>query len=171
MLKSLERLTQRVGGSNELIDQWLCAREELLVAYYALIGLKPNKEKHTPLNENALENFCHCLVDYLSAGHFHVYDRIVKDVVGADSSAMLITSKIYPALQQNTATIMAFHDSYTDTHIDDDQVYDLHQALSDIGEALEARFIQEDQLITLAADFTAIARQPVSNNSDLARPA
>ena len=46
MLNRLEHLTQRVGGSNELIDQWLQARKQLLVAYCALVGIKPNKEKH-----------------------------------------------------------------------------------------------------------------------------
>ncbi len=44
MLNRLERLTQRVGGSNELVDQWLQARKQLLVAYCTLVGLKPNKE-------------------------------------------------------------------------------------------------------------------------------
>ena len=44
MLNRLESLTQRVGGSNELVDQWLQARKQLLVAYCALVGIKPNKE-------------------------------------------------------------------------------------------------------------------------------
>lgn len=57
MLNRLERLTQRVGGSNELVDQWLQARKQLLVAYCTLVGLKPNKEKHTPLNEKRWRTF------------------------------------------------------------------------------------------------------------------
>lgn len=57
MLNQLENLAKCVGGNNELIDQWLQARKGLLVAYYHLIGLKPNKEKHTPLDEEALDAF------------------------------------------------------------------------------------------------------------------
>lgn len=45
MLNRLERLTQRVGGSNELVDQWLQARKQLLVAYCTLVGLKPNNKE------------------------------------------------------------------------------------------------------------------------------
>lgn len=70
MLNRLESLTQNVGGNNDLVDQWLQARKQLLVAYYTLVGVKPNKGKHTPLNEKALENLCHNLLDYLSAGPF-----------------------------------------------------------------------------------------------------
>lgn len=44
MLNQLENLTERVGGSNELVDRWLQVRKHLLVAYYNLVGLKPGKE-------------------------------------------------------------------------------------------------------------------------------
>ncbi|CNI28975.1 anti-RNA polymerase sigma 70 factor [Yersinia aldovae] len=152
MLNRLESLTQRVGGSNELIDQWLHARKELLVSYCTVIGIKPQKEKHTPLNEKALENFCHNLVDYLSSGHFHIYDRIIKQVEGAFSPKMALTTKVYPALKNNTQTIMAFHDRYTNIEIDDDSCSEFQQALSDIGEALDARFRLEDQLVQWAAE-------------------
>jgi len=171
MLIRLERLTQRVGGSNEFIDQWLQARKELLVAYCTLVGLKPKKEKHTPLNEKALDNFCHNLVDYLSAGHFHRYQRLVEEVGDANKAQKLAAAKIYPALERNTETIMAFHDSYTDTDIDDDNAFAFHYALSDIGEALDARFSLEDQLIILALD-SAHPSLPIANNEAIVdRPA
>ena len=171
MLNRLERLTQRVGGSNELVDQWLHARKELLVSYCTLVGLKPNKEKHTPLNEKALDNFCHNLVDYLSAGHFHLYQRIIDEVASADSSVKSQASKIYPALELNTEAIMAFHDSYTENDIDDDNAFAFQYALSDIGEALDARFQLEDQLIILAFDPVNGAPLPPANDDHLARPA
>ncbi len=43
MLNQLENLTERVGGSVELVDRWLQVRKHLLVAYYNLVGLKPGK--------------------------------------------------------------------------------------------------------------------------------
>lgn len=152
MLNRLESLTQRVGGSNELVDQWLQARKQLLVAYCTLVGIKPNKEKHTPLNEKALENFCHNLVDYLSAGHFQCYDKIIKQVESAPSPKMSLAVNIYPKLWTNTEQIMAFHDRYTEVDIDQDVCLEFHQALSDICETLAARFTLEDKLIQLAAE-------------------
>ena len=170
MLNRLERLTQRVGGNNALVDQWLHARKELLVSYCTLVGLKPNKEKHTPLNEKALDNFCHNLVDYLSAGHFHLYQRVIDEAEGASSPVKLQAAKIYPALELNTEAIMAFHDSYTENDIDDDNAFAFHYALSDIGEALDARFQLEDQLIILAFDRSSQAVKPPENEEHLARP-
>ncbi len=55
MLNQLENLTERVGGSNELVDRWLQVRKHLLVAYYNLVGLKPGKESFMRLNEKALD--------------------------------------------------------------------------------------------------------------------
>ena len=54
MLNQLESLTERVGGSNTLVDRWLHVRKHLLVAYYNLVGLKPGKESFMRLNENGL---------------------------------------------------------------------------------------------------------------------
>ena len=44
MLNQLESLTERVRGSNKLVDRWLHVRKHLLVAYYNLVGIKPGKE-------------------------------------------------------------------------------------------------------------------------------
>lgn len=166
MLNQLENLTQRVGGSNELIDQWLHARKQLLVAYCTLVGLKPNKEKHTPLNEKALENFCHDLVDYLSAGHFHIYERIIKEVEGATSPKMALRSQIYPALQANTQQLMAFHDSCREgIEGDQEQYLPFNQSLSDVGEMLAARFALEDKLIKMAAE-AAQATPPKASSAE-----
>ena len=41
MLNQLDNLTERVRGSNKLVDRWLHVRKHLLVAYYNLVGIKP----------------------------------------------------------------------------------------------------------------------------------
>ena len=43
MLNQLESLTERLGGSNKLIDFWLNERKQLLISYYNLVGIKPGK--------------------------------------------------------------------------------------------------------------------------------
>ncbi|XBS69999.1 sigma D regulator [Acerihabitans sp. KWT182] len=165
MLNQLEILAQRVGGSNELIDQWLVARRGLLVAYYHLIGLKPNKEKHTPLDENALDDFCHHLVDYLSAGHFHVYDRIVQNADESSPKSPLIP-QIYQALQDNTQQIMSFYDTQFENAVDHDNCMEFQEALSGVGEALATRFSLEDSLIQKALEYRSVhpASVPAANN-------
>ncbi|MGL5697803.1 MAG: sigma D regulator [Kluyvera sp.] len=148
MLNQLESLTERVKGHHRLVDRWLNIRKHLLVAYYNLVGLKPGKESFMRLNEKALDDFCQRLVDYLSAGHFSIYERIIHKMEG--NSPLLNASKIWPQLDANTQLIMDYYDSTLENAIDQDNGLDFQQALSDIGEALEARFRLEDQLIMLA---------------------
>lgn len=148
MLNQLESLTERVKGHHRLVDRWLNIRKHLLVAYYNLVGLKPGKESFMRLNEKALDDFCQRLVDYLSAGHFSIYERIIHKMEG--DSPLLSATKIWPQLDANTQLIMDFYDSTLENAIDQDNCYEFQQALSDIGEALEARFRLEDKLIMLA---------------------
>jgi len=63
MLNQLESLTERLGGSNKLIDFWLNERKQLLISYYNLVGIKPGKGSYMQLNEKALDDFCHNLVE------------------------------------------------------------------------------------------------------------
>ena len=139
MLNQLESLTEHVGGSNKLVDRWLHVRKHLLVAYYNLVGIKPGKESYMRLNEKALDDFCQSLVDYLSAGHFSIYERILHKLEGNGQLAR--AAKIWPQLEANTQQIMDDYDSSLETAIDHDNYLEFQQVLSDIGEALEARFV------------------------------
>ncbi|HBS0237510.1 TPA: sigma D regulator [Klebsiella aerogenes] len=147
MLNQLENLTERVGGNNKLVDRWLLVRKHLLVAYYNLVGLKPGKESFMRLNEKALDDFCQSLVDYLSSGHFNIYERIIGEMEG--SIPLLAATKIYPQLEANTQQMMDYYDTCLENAIDHDNYLEFQQALSDIGESLEARFALEDKLLAL----------------------
>ena len=157
MLNQLESLKERIHGHHRLVDRWLNIRKHLLVAYYNLVGLKPGKESFMRLNEKALDDFCQRLVDYLSAGHFSIYERIIHTMEG--NSPLLNASTIWPLLDANTQQIMDYYDSALENAIDQDNVYAFQQALSDIGEALEARFLLEDQLIMLT--FEALGQDEI----------
>ncbi|MBE4854464.1 sigma D regulator [Enterobacter hormaechei] len=165
MLNQLESLTERVGGSNNLVDRWLHVRKHLLVAYYNLVGLKPGKESFMRLNEKALDDFCQRLVDYLSDGHFNIYERIIREMEG--TSPFLAATKLYPQLEANTQQIMEYYDSTLENAIDHDNYLEFQQALSDLGEALEERFTLEDKLIALVLDNNLF----VSSDDNVVRPA
>ena len=165
MLNQLESLTEHVGGSNKLVDRWLHVRKHLLVAYYNLVGIKPGKESFMRLNEKALDDFCQSLVDYLSDGHFNIYERIIREMEG--TTPYLAASKLYPLLEANTQQIMDYYDSTLENAIDHDNYLEFQQALSDLGEALEERFTLEDKLIALVLDNDV----NTSNEENVARPA
>ncbi|WP_312229984.1 sigma D regulator [Pseudescherichia sp.] len=167
MLNHLESLTARVGGTNKLVDHWLQVRKHLLVSYYNLVGIKPGKESYSELDEKALDDFCHNLVDYLSAGHFSIYEQIISEMEG--SSPLLAATQIYPQLEANTQQIMNYYDSSLENAIEDDKWVEFQEALSGIGEALAARFTLEDQLIVMAFDFNLV--ESANDDTNIARPA
>lgn len=172
MLNQLKSLTERVGGSNELVDYWLNARNHLLVSYYKLVGIKPGKEAVTALDEKALDDFCHALVDYLSAGHFNIYERIISEMEG--TSPLLAATQIYPLLEANTQEIMDYYDTHLENAIDHDNWLEFQTALSDIGEAMASRFALEDKLIVLAFDNDlkeSIGAESANDDTAVARPA
>ena len=132
MLNQLDNLTERVRGSNKLVDRWLHVRKHLLVAYYNLVGIKPGKESYMRLNEKAL--------DHKLEGN----------------GQLARAAKIWPQLEANTQQIMDYYDSSLETAIDHDNYLEFQQVLSDIGEALEARFVLEDKLILLVLDAARV---------------
>ncbi|MCL2895953.1 sigma D regulator [Brenneria tiliae] len=152
MLNQLQSLTDLVGGNNALIDQWLQARKQLLIAYYHLVGIKPNKEKLSPLDEKALDEFCHNLVDYLSIGHFHVYERILPEAAVFGEQKKAFFNQLDEALKSNTEQIMASYDGHLAAAIDDENCIEFQQALSRVGETLAERFALEDNVIRLIFD-------------------
>lgn len=164
MLNQLKNLTDRVGGCNELIDRWLHHRKQLLVAYYNLVGIKPGKETHSVLDEKALDSFCQHLVDYLSSGHFSIYERIMHEMEGAPAA-----NPVWAQLEANTEQIMAYYDTHLENAIDHDDYLEFQQALSEIGEALASRFTLEDKLIVLVLEKGL--RSGVNDTDTFARPA
>ncbi len=101
------------------------------------------KEALTRLDEQALDNFCHTLVDYLSSGHFSLYQRLIAEMDG--TSPLLAAAQIYPSLEANTEQLMQLYDGHLQQAIDDDNYVTFQHALSEVGEALEARFTLESK--------------------------
>ncbi|MBU2918047.1 sigma D regulator [Psychrosphaera sp. F3M07] len=147
MLTRLEQTQQKYGGSNKIIDSWLAERQELLVKYCKLAGLPPFQKEAKSLPETKLVNsFCQILIDYLSAGHFEIYNDIVKQCQqhGPDSAAL--ADQIYPQITATTDDLVSFNDKYS--ALDENSNLDgFDTDLSVIGQILEARLELEDQLI------------------------
>lgn len=152
MLNQLENLTARIGGCSELVDFCLNSRKQLLIAYYQMAGLKPNKESRSALDENALDVFCQNLVDYLSTGHFTAYERFIKELEGSQLLAQ--AALIYPSLKANTEQIMHVYDTHLEKAIESDNSLEFQQILSLVGEVLAERFVLEDKFISLAMKKT-----------------
>lgn len=141
MLSKVEQAQQRWGGANPTIDNWLSERQQLLIQFCALAGLPPYERNGTalPANED-IQSFCELLVDYVSAGHFEVYDQLAGNTDTSDQQA------VYSQISVTTEHALTFNDQYASEQREPDYAtFDVK--LSALGQQLEARFALEDQLI------------------------
>lgn len=144
MLENCKTAKERWGGVSEIIDRWLEERQEMLVQYCALSGL--SEDFSDVQRGEKLRSFCQILVDYVSAGHFEVYDQLIKEGREFDDAdALQEASKLYDVVDKTTEKLLDFNDKYLET----DDLAALTPDLSQLGEALEIRFSAEDRLIAV----------------------
>ena len=123
----------------DLVQRWLRGRQNVIVE---LVGLT-REVRSTAGSEEALhrrlQNFCADLVDYVSAGHFEIYSRLVST-----TQAARLFAKLGAQLQHTTDNVLAFNDAVARRPPD---LTRLRRMLTDVGIALEARLAIEDRLI------------------------
>ncbi|WP_218311218.1 sigma D regulator [Alteromonas antoniana] len=146
MLNKLEQAKDKWGGRHTIIDNWLHARQMLLIKYCELAGLSGGHDQapqsHALPDASAIDAFCEAMMDYLSAGHFEVYDMLVND----DAEGQALKQKLYPEIAVTTDSALTFNDAYTDA-VSAEQASQFDTDLASLGETLEVRFELEDQLI------------------------
>jgi regulator of sigma D len=144
MLENCKNAKERWGGVSEIIDRWLEERQTMLVQYCSLSGL--DQDLSDLQRGEKLRSFCQILVDYVSAGHFEVYDQLIKEGREFDDEeALQEASKLYDTIDTTTEKLLDFNDKYLET----DDLSSLTADLSQLGEALEVRFSTEDRLISV----------------------
>ncbi|MFC3114498.1 sigma D regulator [Cellvibrio fontiphilus] len=144
MLENCKTAKERWGGVSEIIDRWLEERQQMLVQYCALSGL--DQDLSDLQRGEKLRSFCQILVDYVSAGHFEVYDQLIKEGREFDDAdALQEAGKLYDVVDKTTEELLDFNDKYLET----DDLATLTEDLSQLGEVLEVRFSAEDRLISV----------------------
>ncbi|WP_199610587.1 sigma D regulator [Flocculibacter collagenilyticus] len=147
MLTQLEKAQQKWGGVNTAIDDWLAERQDLLVHYCKLAGMKPYERNDNALPEKQdIMQFCQLMMDYVSAGHFEVYDQISNACKENGNNSIALAQSLYPRINQTTDIALEFNDKYAETNIE--QLFEEFDTdLSKLGQALEERLELEDELI------------------------
>jgi len=129
--------------TNVLIEELLLERKQVWEIYCIVSGI--NKEKTTKSIEELVRDFCQLTVDYISLGHFGVYQRIL-DGNERRKSVLSVAEQVYPKISKATESVLDFNDKYqelTPSLI----LNDLANDLSEVGEHLANRIELEDELI------------------------
>ena len=102
--EAAQRAQERRTGSRELVQKLVAERTEMLALYCQLAGLEPyNNGKTSRIKpaQEMLQKFCQVLVDYIAAGHFSLYERIVNGTERRQQVAAL-AEKLYPQIASST---------------------------------------------------------------------
>lgn len=154
--------TKKNSKKNEmsnLIERWLNERQELILLYVAIDGLRQFTPKGTPIGVK-VQAFCQVLMDYVSAGHFEVYDRLLSEAKDSDLNTNQVLLRLLSGIQKSTDMAVTFNEIYDSAEHCEEELISLPEDLSKLGEALAERFDLEDQLLDarpVAGNVEAIA--------------
>ncbi|MBS7662490.1 sigma D regulator [Pseudomonas lalucatii] len=142
MLESCQNAQERWGGVHLLIDRWLQERQELVAAFATL----SDSPRASSANAQTLQKFCEVLVDYVSAGHFEVYEQLTSEAKAfGDQRGLELAKQIYPRIEAITEVALSFNDRCDNGDCRDG--VSLSEELNRLGQLLHERFELEDCLI------------------------
>ncbi len=158
MLNKLKKVQQQWGGSSEVIDHWLDTRKNVIIEYCNLAksGTGSSKKVLGELPDpQELQHFCQHLVDYISEGHFKIYEMVMDKWKSTGFSPTDEINQTYGQIVLTTDPLLNFTDKYAEV-APEEALESFDGELSLIGEIIETRFEREDYLIQLIADSLAI---------------
>jgi len=143
---SVVQPVERRHGTRQHVDRMVTERTEMLALYWRLAGIDPFAEpkQREPL-QKLLQDFCQILVDYIAAGHFGLYERLVNGTERRRSVAEL-AEQLYPRIAGTTQIALDFNERY-DLGENGEIPATIKSDLSKLGEELAVRIELEDRLI------------------------
>lgn len=133
---------QRWQSVDHLLSRWLEERQQLLVEFCSISQLRPLSETADRYRDQ-FDRFCEVLVDYVSAGHFEIYEQLLAEAIAFGDHATTQSRELYQAIAKTTKVVLDFNDHYLEQRA----AQQLARGLSQLGAALETRFEAEDRLI------------------------
>ncbi len=145
MLESQIEAKQQRKCKNTAVQNWLAERSQVIVLFCKLSGYRNQAELP---ETDQINLFCDILIDYVSAGHFEVYEQIVNDCDVHGPSSIELLNELYPRISKTTDIVVDFNEKYSKKpNIEGDHMSRFDTDLSTLGEAIAKRADLEDDLI------------------------
>ena len=137
--REIEKIISRWKQQREMIHDNL---EESLYSDHAL---------QVDVQDFPIENFCESLMDYISTGHFEVYEKLLHVSNGEQESNRELLEEIYHSIETTTDLALSFNDKYKGEQVHSSEDASLPNDLISLDNALAIRFALEDQLLELTS--------------------
>ncbi|MCK5831204.1 MAG: Rsd/AlgQ family anti-sigma factor [Methylococcales bacterium] len=145
---------ERRQNNQHLVSELQKERKEVWSLYCKIGELKPFSS--TSETESLVTQFSQLLIDYISLGHFGIYERLLAGNERRDS-VLTAANRIYPEFSKITDAVVSFNDKYDDSK-QQFSVDNLESDLSLLGESLAKRIDLEDELCNhLGGTVTSVA--------------
>jgi regulator of sigma D len=99
-----------------------------------------------------IEHFCESLMDYISAGHFEVYETLLHESTAELEANRELLEQIYHSIETTTDLALSFNDKYRNEEVHSSEDASLPRDLQSLDDALTLRFALEDQLLEITGD-------------------
>lgn len=96
-----------------------------------------------------IEDFCESLMDYISVGHFEVYEKLLHESTVELEESRKLLEEIYHSIETTTDLALTFNDKYKGELLHSSEDAALPDDLLALDNALTIRFALEDQLLEL----------------------
>ena len=146
MLTTISTPTEQWGNLDKLIRHWLKERQELIVLYCKVDGLKEFTPQSTPIAVK-VQALCQVLIDYVSAGHFEIYHQLMKEAEEFNEDYAALIANTFPEIEKSTALALEFNDRYANVELCEKNMQTMARDLNALGMVMVERFELEDQLI------------------------
>jgi regulator of sigma D len=93
------------------------------------------------------EKICGALVDYVSMGHFELYEKLLNTSAKDLHNARSLAQGLFPLMLRGTERVLMFNDVYTNSETDNIRPLNFAISLYEIGDVLAQRFAAEDQIL------------------------
>lgn len=133
---------ERRQNNQHLVSELQKERKEVWSLYCQIGELKPFSS--SPETQSLVTQFSQLLIDYVSLGHFGIYERLLAGNERRDS-VLTVAKRIYPEFSKITDEVVSFNDKYDDSK-QQFSIDDLESDLSSLGENLAKRIDLEDEL-------------------------
>jgi regulator of sigma D len=134
---------QQFAAVEDLLTRWLKERRELLGRYTEIVVALDSAPQANKLMQRQ-QALCELLVDYVSAGHFEVFNELLNEAESFADGSEELAQQLMPDIGDTTEVILAYEEKYGSGEAYPETI---KRDLSALGELLESRFVLEDRLI------------------------
>lgn len=127
------------------IRRWYRQREEILAQMHRLHLLLCSPSAEEAALPGALSHFCQQLIDYVSMGHFVIYEQLIRPARLTTSGTLL---QLYHTIVTTTDSVLEFNTCLEQCRCPRPAT-GLDAQLDRLGTQLHTRFALEDTLISL----------------------